>query len=279
MASLSITAAWNETATFVKREAALLFPLAFMLIALPVAVMEAVAPAARPGEVPEAGPWLVMVPVAAVAAIVGNIAISYLALRPGTSVAEALARGLRRLLPMLGAVLVLVLVCLVLFFVVSMVVVLAVPGAIAVAAAAPGAAPDPAILRATLIMLVILVPIILFFAVRLMLMTPAAAAEDIGPLAIIRRSWRLTSGHFWKLLGFVLLVGILFWVLSFAINAVGGSIAILVGGPLRPGSTSAFLIILLMAAVNTLVTPLMTSLIARIYAQLAGAVAQPSSGI
>ncbi len=271
MASLSITTAWNETATFVKREAALLFPLAFMLIALPVAVIEAVAPAARPGEVPAAGLWLVLVPVVAVAAIVGNLAISYLALRPGTSVAEALVRGLRRLLPMLGAAMLVLLACLALFFVVSILVALAVPGVVAAAAsAAPGAPPDPAMVRATLIMAVILVPAILFIAVRLMLMTPAAAAEDIGPLAIIRRSWRLTSGHFWKLLGFILLVGILFWIVSFAITAVGGSIAILVAGPLRPGSASAFLIILLMAAVNTLVAPLMASLIARIYAQLAG---------
>lgn len=279
MASLSITTAWNETTVFVKREAGLLFPLAFMLIALPVAVMEAVVPAADPDQMPEAGLWLLLIPVVVVATIVGNIAISYLALRPGVSVGEALARGGRRFLPMFGATLIVGLVCLFVFFIISIIVAMAVPGVVgAAASAAPGSPPDPALVRATLIMLAIFLPIILFVAVRLLMMMPAAAAEDIGPLALIRRSWALTSGHFWKLLGFLLMVGILFSVLSYAITTVGGSIAILLGGPLRPGSTSAFLIILLMAAVNTFVAPLMTALVARIYAQLAGADTQPSNG-
>ena len=44
MPSLSITRAWNETVEFVRQEARLLLPVAFMLVALPVALMEAIAP-------------------------------------------------------------------------------------------------------------------------------------------------------------------------------------------------------------------------------------------
>src|SRR5262245_35479401 len=104
MAQLSITTAWNETVEFVKREGRLIFPLAFMFVALPSALLEVLAPAPPlPGQLPEPGAWALLLPVILVTSLIGNLAISYLALRPNTSVGEAISRGARRFLSLFGA--------------------------------------------------------------------------------------------------------------------------------------------------------------------------------
>lgn len=268
MASLSVTQAWNETAEFVKRESGLLFPLAFMLIALPLALMEVFTPVpAAPGEMPPAGLWLLLFPIAMVASLIGNVAISHLALRPGVSVGEAIGRGARSFPSLLGAFLLLMIAAAIAFFVVTMIMVMIVPGAIA---DAQSGAVTGAIATATLLTLLAMLPLMLFFWARLMLMTPVAAAEQAGPIALIARSWALTRGHALKLVGFMLLVLILVMVVSLAVQAVAGLLFALVAGPPEPGSTSRLLVTLVMAGVNTVITACLTSFIARIYARLAG---------
>src|SRR5688572_25228939 len=103
MARLSITTAWNESAEFVRREARLLFPVAFLLVSLPGLVLQLAMPAVEPGQATPPGPWLALLPVALSLGLIGTLAISFLALRPGASVGEALQRGLRRFLFLLGA--------------------------------------------------------------------------------------------------------------------------------------------------------------------------------
>lgn len=269
MANLSITAAWNETAEFVKRESRLLFPIAFMLIALPVAVMEALTPdPAGPGRLPEQGTWTLLVPLVIVASMVGNLAISYLAIKAHISVGEAIGRGARRFLPLLGAFLLLSLAGAILFLIAAMVAVLLVPGAMSDAAAG---AQSPALARAVVLSVLLLLPVLIFFGARLMLVTPVAANEQGGSFAILRRSWTLTAGFVWKLIGFLLLIGILVGVLTTAIESVAGLLFALLAGPLRAGSLSKLLTILVMAGVNSVIGVYLASLIARIYAQRAGA--------
>ena len=77
MANLSITTAWNETASFVQREARLLFPIAFLLIALPGGLLQMLMPATVPGQPPEFGAWLLIVPVGIIAGMIGSISISF----------------------------------------------------------------------------------------------------------------------------------------------------------------------------------------------------------
>lgn len=268
MAKLSITTAWNETAGFVAREGRLLFPLAFMLIALPVALMSAFTPTpAGPGELPGAGLWLLLLPLAAIASMVGNIAISYLALRPGTSVGEAISRGGARFAMLLAAAILLGLAGAVALFFIAMIVMLIVPGAMA---GAQSGVPTPAVASATFLMVALLLPLLIYFGARLMVMTPVAAAEEGGPLTLMKRSWQLTAGNVWKLVGFILLVAIAVGILGAAIESVVGLAAGLLIGPLAPGSLSALIVILVMAGVNTVVGAYLATLVARIYAQLAG---------
>ena len=268
MANLSITNAWNETAAFVSREAGLLFPISFLLLSLPNALMEAVTPApAVPGQAPEPGLWLLFVPVLIVLGVIGNVAISQLALRPGSSVGEALRRGATRMPALLGAALLFGVAFLILFFVIAIIAVLIVPGAMD---AAQAGAPTPAMVTVVLLVMLILIPVALFFGARLMMMTPVAALEAGGPFDLISRSWRLTAGHIWKLIGFLLLVAVVVGVLTGAIRAVAGIAFALLAGPLEPGSTSTWLVIVVMSLVNMVVAAYLTSFIARIYAQLAG---------
>jgi hypothetical protein len=268
MANLSITAAWNETVDFVRREARLLLPLAFIFVSLPSAILKIFMPMpAAPGEPPAMGAWLVLLPIVFVATIVGNLAMSWLALRPGASVGESIGRGGKRFLPLLGALLLLGLAGGLLFFIAAMVAVVIVPGALA---SAQAGATTPAMATAAAVTILLILPFLLFVGARMVALTPAAVAEEGGPIALLRRSWRLTAGNSLKLVGFLLLVGIAVSVIGYVVEALFGILFITVAGPIRPGSASLVLVAIVLAIVNTVVAAYLASLIARLYAQLAG---------
>jgi hypothetical protein len=257
MAKLSITAAWEESAAFVKREGRLLFPIAFLLVSLPSAVLQILVPPPIPGTLPEPGPWMAFLPAIVIVSMIGALAISFLALRPGASVGEALQVGLRRFLPLLAALLLLSLGVVLLMLPVVLV--------LAVLVVAGGSSPALAVLP-----LLILGPLLIALSVRLMLIQPAAAVEPIGPIALIQRSWRLTAGHFWQLLGLLLLLILVALVVLAAVAAVFGILIALVMGAPTPGSLASFLIAIVSAVVQAVISAVTATLIARIYAQLAG---------
>lgn len=268
MANLSITTAWNEASTFVSREARLLFPLAFMLVALPMAVVGALAPQPQtPQEVSQPGLWFGLFLAAALMGVVGNLAISTLALRPGQSVGEAIGRGFRRFPSLLGAILLLMLAGMALFFIAAIIMVMLVPGA---ASSASAGVANPALAAATGLVILLLLPVLLYFGARLAPMTPLAAAEDTGPIGVLSRSWTLTRGHALKLVAFLIVIGLTAGVISFAVQAIAGLAAMAATGSIQPGTTGAFVVQLVLAAVNTVVATYITCTIAFIYAQLSG---------
>lgn len=263
MANLSISTAWNQTAEFVKRESGLILPIAFLMIAVPGALMQILMPEpAAPGEMPEAGAWLLIFPIAIVASVIGTVAISTLALRPGTSVGEALQRGVRRFIPLFLASL--------LLFLAAMVIAIPIILVVAGGAVMSGGGDPAALAGPILLVALILFVIFIAFWVRLMLMTPVAAAEEVGPVAIIRRSWSLTGGHFWKLLGFALLLMIVGAIVVFAITAIFGILVFALAGAPEPGSTSMILMTIVSALLQSVLSAVFVTMIARIYAQLAG---------
>ena len=252
MRKLSITTAWNETNAFVRREASLLLPIAFLLIAVPTAFFQLVRASA--GENPEPGAWMLVALPMAVITTIGSLAIAWLALTPNTSVSEALKMGALRVLPLLGAILVLMIAGIVVAtFILTLF--------------SFAGQSEAAVVGATVFIL------LLFGAIwiRLILMTSIAVAERAGPVAIIRRSWALTRGHFWHLLGFLLLIAILFIVVTLAISAVLGILlSLAAGGRPQPGSLTSFFVLLVGAIINGVVAIYFTAMIARIYAQLTG---------
>ena len=264
MANLSVSKAWSETAAFMSREAGLVLPVAFLLIAVPGAAMQLAMPAGEPTNPPEAGLWLLLIPFVIIASIIGSIAITHLALRPGSSVAESLQVGLRRFLPLFLASL---LIAIVAGFVLVVLMMLLVGGSLAAAEANPLAVMGP-----MLIVLFIAMVLSMAIWIRLMLMTPIATVENLGPIAIIQRSWALTAGHFWKLLGLMILLIIVALVMMIAISAVFGIFLFLVAGAPEPGSLSYIIMAIVSALLQSVLSAVLITLIARIYVQLAGTV-------
>lgn len=249
--SLSVGTAWDETSALARREAWRLYPIAFLLLALPAALLRLVAPVTAPGRVPEAGLWLLFVPIVPVAALIGALAISRLALRPGEGAGAAFAAALKRLLPLLAAALSIA----------------AAVGLLAVAVLLLAAAIAAPLLSA--LPLLAFLALLVFCWARLLLLTPAAAVEPLGPGALIRRSWALSAGNVWRLLGFLLVVAILSLVVLAAAGMVGGIAVRLAAGQPRPGSLAMILTLLFSALLQALVSGLFTAFVARLYAQLA----------
>jgi hypothetical protein len=266
---LSITTAWNETAAFVKQEAGPLFLIAFGLMSLPSLILQAAAPklllgsmAMTPGTPPDPARILAALPMLLLLlipilllSIWGHLTINMLALRRETVIGSAFAHAARRIPPLIGAWLIWI----------AGVTVLVVPiAALLVSGIKAGHAGLPALLLFALWLLLV------FVSIRLLMTTPVTAAETVGPVGILRRSWQLTSGHFWKLLGFLLLILIVFLVFAVVVGAVGGILVALMAGPPTPGSLASFAIQLITGILQAIFLTYFVVMIARIYAQLAG---------
>jgi hypothetical protein len=254
MSSLSISTAWNETAAFVKREAGLLFPIALAFLALPSIVVQYFVPAVEPGQQPQAGAWMLWFIPLIVLTIVGSLAITTLALRSNQSVQEAIAFSLRRFLPVFGAALLMTLIM----------TAIVLPALILIGLAG--------LSQETMVMLSILVvlAVFTFLWIRLMLMTPVGAAEPVGPVAMLKRSWQLTAGHTGKLIGFATIVAVVGAIAIMAATLILGTIIALVAGRPDPGSLSYFLNLIVSGIASAVFSVYFTVAVARIYAQLAG---------
>lgn len=266
--NLSITKAWDETAAFVKREAGVLFLIVFGLTVLPGLIAQALAGRfvgairADPGATPDLHPLAAAFPILLLIAIPvivlslwGSLTVNLLALRRENVVGSAFAHAARRILPLLGATLLFMICAIVVAFPL-----LAVAGYGMISGHA----------GITALLFLILFAIALFFGIRLMMMAPVAAAEPVGPVAIIRRSWQLTAGHFWKLLGFFLLMILVFMVLLIAVGSVLGILVAMTAGQPQPGSIGSFLVQLVTGILQAVWTTYFIVLIARVYEQLSG---------
>lgn len=268
---LSISTAWDRTKARFASDGGLLLTVALALIALPSAIAEFAFPERTPMGV-GGGSELVTVILVAIIGIIGQLALVRLALGRSVSVGEAIAHGARRMPVFLVSVLLLLLA----FFIIAIPfgIVLAMIGV----TMTPGATPTDG--RAALAMLVYLV-LIIFLSTRLVLSAPVASMEDAGPLAILRRSWDLTSGHFWRIFGFLMLFLIAALVVVIATGTILNLIVVQLFGAVEPLTVSALIIALVVSLVTAAITAMFIVMAAEIYAQLEAAeleVSVPSSG-
>ncbi|WP_445153892.1 hypothetical protein ACTWLI_10975 [Arthrobacter sp. Hor0625] len=72
--------------------------------------------------------------------------------------------------------------------------------------------------RSAGVLLVVLFPllavVLLWLAIRFQVAPSAIAVEEIGAFAGLRRSWHLTGGHWWRIFGITLVVGLLVGVIT-----------------------------------------------------------------
>jgi len=271
MRQLSISAAWEETRAILQRDGGLLMTVALALIALPSLVSGLLNPG---GVDASTAGWIDLVAfVASVIVLAGQLALIRLALGPSITVGAAIVHGLKRMPIYFLAVLILV----VALFLIAIPIVF-VLGALGVPLnARPIPASTPVVVASLL-----LLALVLFLAVRLLMSSPVASIEDVGPIAILRRSWQLTAGQWWPLFGFLLIFIVGALALLIAVGAAAGSVVTLLLGAPQPMSAAALLIGLVQALVSAGVTTLFAVMLARIYVQLSGGPAHlsvPRSGI
>jgi hypothetical protein len=270
MTTLSISKAWDETKDVLAHDGRLIGAVALAAVLLPQAIAGVIAPPANlSGEQPPS--WMpVLALIVGVAGLVGQIAVMRLALGPATSVGEAITHGLKRLLPAFAAIL---LFAIPLALVLS-IVLAAIAGPAKLEVMMAGGTTDPNIGRAILIFALVALAV----SVRFQMILPVATAEDGGPIHIFRRSWELTAGHYLRLLGFLLLVGLVAIVVLLTAQIVGGILAQSVFGDAKPLSISALIVALITGVVQTALVVIVATMTARIYAQLAGRRTGANSG-
>ena len=254
MAKLSISKAWEESRGTLADNASLLTTVALALFVLPGVVSDLVTPSAPPGEIPPPGAWMIVVAVALLIALVGQLAVIRLAIGSRLTVGQAIGHGARRapsyFLATLLWTLPFLLVGVVLFGMIGK---------------DPQNAPPAAILG-----LLIVAIVMLFFAIRMVMSSPVASAENLGPVGILRRSWRLTDGHWLRLFAFFLLFLIAVLIAVTAVGAIAGLLAELVLGGTEPLSVGALFVSLVTQIVSAAVSVVLMVMLARIYVQLAG---------
>lgn len=273
MRRLSISAAWDESKAIFARDGQLLVAVALALVALPSTINGLLNPTGVSAK--ETSWWIDLVAVlASLIALGGQLALIRLALGPSITVGGAIAHGMRRLPIYFLAVLMLVIA---LFLA-------AIPLALLLSALGVPISQRPIPMSPVLSLVSIAVLIgIIVIGVRLILSSSVASAEDAGPIQILKRSWQLTSGNFWPLLGFLLIFLVATVILLMAVGSAASVAVRLTLGTAQPLSAAALILALVSSFVSAAVTTLFAVMLARIYLQLAGRgpaeAGVPSSGI
>ena len=260
MRRLSISAAWDESKLIFARDGQLLTAVALALVALPSTINGLLNPA---GVSPSETPWWIdlIAVLASLVALGGQLALIRLALGPSITVGGAIAHGMRRLPIYFLAVLMLVIA---LFLA-------AIPLALLLSALGVpiNQRPVPMSPALGLVSIAVLI-VVLIIGVRLILSSSVASAEDVGPIQILKRSWRLTSGNFLPLLGFVLIFLVATIIVLTAVGSAMSVIIRLTLGAAQPMSAAALVLALVSSLVSAAVTTVFAVMLARIYLQLAG---------
>lgn len=263
MTKLSISKAWDETRSVLARDGSLLTTIALALFVLPGVISDTVTPAARAGELPKPGYWMVIAGAALLVALIGQLAVIRIAIGSGQTVGEAIRHAVQRAPAYLAATLMWILpIVLALVFL-----------------AANLVGPRESASPLAAVALLVLCGVVLWFMIRMLMSSPVASAEGVGPVQILGRSWRLTKGNWWRLFGFFLAVIIAALVAIAAVSSIGGILAKLIFGGVEPFTVGALFVALLVQIVSAAVSVILMVMVARTYVQLSGeGAAVPTSG-
>lgn len=268
MSRLSLSAAWEESKAIFARDGALITAVALALLVLP----EIIVGVMSPPTVSQSTGGRALALVMAFVGVIGQLAIIRLALGPSTTVGQAIAHGVRRFPATLGALI--IMICGIGLVLIPVLMVLLMTGSIEMPVQGQPAPPS----FATVLLLLVIA--CLFIAVKFIMTVPVASAEEAGPLTILKRSWKLTGGHYWSLFGVELLLLVAAIVLLLSAQFVGGAIAAAIG-EVQAFSLSALVLSAFMGIAQAVFTVLASVMLARIYAQLSrgeAAASVPSSG-
>ena len=74
------------------------------------------------------------------------------------------------------------------------------------------------------LMIVALIVVASFFTVKFAFTSSAVVLEGLGPVDALKRSWSLSKGSFWRILGRILLIGVVIGLISSVLGGIVGAI-------------------------------------------------------
>lgn len=254
---------WDRTVAFLERHRGVLIPIALLGILLPnvgAGLFQAWGAVAAPG--PRAALFGLLALLCMIVGLWGELCVVALAAEPLRQRA-AVSHASRRLPAVVGVSLVLLVAATVLAL--PVVAILAVLG-FDFAAASAGQTPALSPVAAAWIGLyaVIVLPLLLWIAARLILVTPVVLEERLG-LGAIRRSFQLTRGHALPIIGVLLLYAVVYMVATLAARFVFGTIFALVLGGEAPVRLADVLTMVLVGVVATVFTVVQGAFVGKLY--------------
>lgn len=260
MIKLDSNAAWKEASAIVAANRDVLFTLAGVFVLVPSLLLSVILgePEVQPGMGRDQmmavmgafyakGWWLILL--STLIQVVGMLAILTLMRdRTRPTVAKAIRAGAAGSLSYLGAQLLL-----------GMSV-----GLVGGILLGIGAAISPAVAG---VMMIFLLCAAVYIAIRSCLTAPLVAVEGLrNPMAILRRSWALTGGNFWRIFAFLALLIVLFLVVLAIVMLVVGVILALA----TSGETQRILAAVISGTFSAVGLVYLVGVTAAIHRQLAG---------
>lgn len=261
---VSMGTVWDRTTEFLSDNLSAIIPIAFLAIFLPSALSASIKPlTAQPGAT--ALTVQVLSLVLMIVTLWGQLAITALALDPGSGKSAATALASKRLVPVIGLMLVLLLGMFIL--------VLPIPVALGLAGfdfqaamnGGAGAADLPTSVGGFLLLYCLFLTVVLIWlGARLALITPILLMEErwFGALA---RSFRLTRPITLKIVGVMILYVIVWGVSILAANLVFGSILRLVAEGSGPVTIGTVLTAAAVSVIGTAFSVLASAFVGRLY--------------
>lgn len=260
---VSMSAVWDRTTEFLSDNLGIVVPIALATIFVPLSIQANLQPL-----LPAAGPGLRLALSLAnlllsLVSLWGQLCLIVLAIDAGRGGA-APGVALRRLPAAIGALLVALVALGVLWSPVGVVLAL---GGVDFAAMAAGRMPDvpPATSTWLAVLIVVLVPLTIWLFARAGTLLMPVIVGERRALSGFARSFALTRGLGWRIVGVVLLYTIVSSVAILAARTVFGSILRLVAGDGGAGSVATVLTAVLVGVVATTFTVLRTTFCAKLY--------------
>jgi len=263
MSALSIGKAWDEAKVALQANRKLIVPVALGMILLPAVIASMVEPQVPAGQQPPPGLWMLVVLAMIIVMFIGQLAMVLMVNGWRGSVGQAIGQAARRAPTLVLAALIIGITAIVVF---SLILALSMGGSIE-----SGQFDWSSVSGIGWLLLGLAFAALLFVSVRLLVLVPVVASEPVGPIGAVRRVFTLTSGHFWRLAGFLLALVAAFMVLALTVGAVVGGLAMLLFGRPEPWSISLLLVALTGGLVQAGFVTVYTAMLAKIYAQLSAA--------
>lgn len=247
--SVSMGNVWDRATDFLGDRLSTILPVALFAMVVPSTLSTLIEPAAK------AGPMAAIVVnlaalVLGIVGIWGQLFVVALAVEPNAGRGAAMRVAGARLLPLIGIIFILMIALFALMLPVPIVLV-ATGFDLRAAMIDPQPTVSPAAGWFITIYLIVLIPLMIFITARLLLLTSVIVAERRG-LGAIRRSFALTRGLVWKIIGVTILYAIVVGVAVMAARTVFGSVfRILLGGEglITPATVLTALVLAIVQAI------------------------------